>query len=190
MRGVRETHPAREGSTAMSQCPECLHDTRGEDHRRICEEPDKLRAELEALRKDHDVRGEKIAALLEALAWCVRSLKEIGQSKGLVADHGDAVDHALTLLRPWAEALGPGVTERIAIAFDKGYQMGRRHEREDPSPVTPTTTHHPWCSYFTRPRAGCRLCERLWVQYPLTPGQTVDALLKTHFPDTVKRGNP
>ena len=36
----------------------------------------------------------------DALRWCARALNDIGQAKGLVADHGDALDNALRILDP------------------------------------------------------------------------------------------
>ena len=50
-----------------------------------------------------------------------------------------------------------------------------------------TTSHHPWCNYFTRPVAGCKMCKDLWARYPLEEGQTTEDLVREHFPDVVKR---
>jgi len=46
--------------------------------------------------------------------------------------------------------------------------------------------HHPWCNYFSRPREGCKMCDRLFEGYPLKEGMTIEDLLAKHFPD-VKR---
>ena len=54
-----------------------------------------------AYKLEKERRGQanlQVRALHDALEWCARSLNAIGQSKGLVADHGDALDTALGLL--------------------------------------------------------------------------------------------
>ena len=48
------------------------------------------------------------------------------------------------------------------------------------------TEHHIWCNYFMRPREGCKLCERLYKEYP-TGKMTPNELLKRHFPNVIKR---
>ncbi len=47
--------------------------------------------------------------------------------------------------------------------------------------------HHPWCNFFMRPREGCKMCEGLFKDYPIKPGESTDDLLKKHFPNVVKR---
>jgi len=27
--------------------------------------------------------------------------------------------------------------------------------------------HHPWCNFFTKPRQGCKMCEKFYNQYPI-----------------------
>lgn len=27
--------------------------------------------------------------------------------------------------------------------------------------------HHPWCSFFAKPRQGCKRCEKFYDQYPI-----------------------
>ncbi len=42
--------------------------------------------------------------------------------------------------------------------------------------------HHPWCNYFANPAEGCKFCKPLFEKYPIKEGQTVEDLLKEHFP--------
>jgi hypothetical protein len=44
--------------------------------------------------------------------------------------------------------------------------------------------HHPWCNYFYGPREGCKMCDRLFAQYPVE-GKTPSELLAEHFPDAI-----
>lgn len=37
-----------------------------------------------------------------------------------------------------------------------------------------------------RPREGCKLCERLYREYPMD-GMTPDELQEKHFPEAIKR---
>jgi len=68
-----------------------------------CGPPEGLYAEkvmevLTLLLDDLEDAHVRIRDLHDALEWTARSLNAIGQSKGLVADHGDALDRALSLL--------------------------------------------------------------------------------------------
>lgn len=47
--------------------------------------------------------------------------------------------------------------------------------------------HHIWCNWWGRPRAGCKLCERLFKEYPVYPGDKPGDLMKRHFPQNVRR---
>lgn len=47
--------------------------------------------------------------------------------------------------------------------------------------------HHIWCNSYMRPRKGCKLCERLFAEYPYeSTGDGMkdgEELAKKHFPD-------
>jgi len=47
--------------------------------------------------------------------------------------------------------------------------------------------HHPWCNFFTRPQTDCKMCERLYRDFPPQPGDTHDTLLRRYFPSSSVR---
>lgn len=61
---------------------------------------------------------EEAVKLKEALEWCARALNEIGQAKGLVADHGDALDNALEVLNP---------KPKLCLTCGKAHLKGEAH---------------------------------------------------------------
>ena len=48
------------------------------------------------------------------------------------------------------------------------------------------TEHHIWCNFFMRDPKTCKMCDRLYEEYPMD-GLTPDELLKKHFPNVIKR---
>ena len=52
--------------------------------------------------------------------------------------------------------------------------------------------HHIWCNYFMYPRKGCKMCARLFEEYPYKqtqdPKEAAEKLLKKHFPDVGEIG--
>lgn len=46
--------------------------------------------------------------------------------------------------------------------------------------------HHPWCNFFTGPVETCKMCKRLYEEYPLGDGTTAE-LIKKHFPDVKEK---
>ena len=48
--------------------------------------------------------------------------------------------------------------------------------------MSEATSHHPWCNFFFGPRAGCKLCARLFEEYPLEEGDSDSDLVWRHFP--------
>jgi len=49
--------------------------------------------------------------------------------------------------------------------------------------------HHPWCNYFNTPTKGCKLCARLFKEYPVLENMTSDELAKKYFPNVTKISN-
>lgn len=47
--------------------------------------------------------------------------------------------------------------------------------------------HHLWCNYFMGDPNKCKMCDRLYKEYPMN-NLTPDELLKTYFPKVIKRG--
>ncbi len=43
--------------------------------------------------------------------------------------------------------------------------------------------HHPWCNFFPLPREGCKMCGRLFRDYPLREGESVAEMIGREFPD-------
>lgn len=46
--------------------------------------------------------------------------------------------------------------------------------------------HHIWCSYQSGPVEECKLCQRLYKEYPMD-GLTPDELQEKYFPNVIKR---
>lgn len=49
------------------------------------------------------------------------------------------------------------------------------------------TEHHIWCNFFTRPREGCEMCDRLFRTYPYETEEERETLHEKYFPETIKR---
>lgn len=43
--------------------------------------------------------------------------------------------------------------------------------------------HHVWCNFFMRPIEGCKMCERLWKEYPYNTNSDISELMAKNFPD-------
>ena len=50
-------------------------------------------------------------------------------------------------------------------------------------------THHPWCNFFGKPREGCKLCEKLYREYPVV-GESYGEMMAKYFPDVIIRSKP
>ena len=51
--------------------------------------------------------------------------------------------------------------------------------------ITKENEHHIWCNYWMKDRKTCKMCERLFKEYPMD--KTPDEMLKKYFPDVKKR---
>lgn len=45
--------------------------------------------------------------------------------------------------------------------------------------------HHAWCNFFMQPRAGCKMCERLYRDYPMDV--PIEEMVRKYFPEAVSR---
>lgn len=53
--------------------------------------------------------------------------------------------------------------------------------------MTMRERHHPFCNQFSGPREGCRMCERMFMRYPLQEGESALELIGRCFPNAVVR---
>jgi len=44
--------------------------------------------------------------------------------------------------------------------------------------------HHIWCSFFMKPRKNCKMCKRLFKEYP----ENNDEMIKKYFPNVKVKG--